>query len=163
GPASTTTPGSPAHPPHFSSGHSPCDEQATDTPASPYRPCRITRPGRERMTAGSARSPCRDARPAPGANVARMARRRSTRSQRSADHAGVHRIDSGEAEIVVDRDDPEGRFVYVNGVPSSYVHLGDPTILSFEYVRWIGDLLDVFAPAGERLRVAHLGGAGCTL
>jgi len=75
----------------------------------------------------------------------------------------VHRIDSGEAEIVVDRDDPEGRFVYVNGVPSSYVHLGDPTILSFEYVRWIGDLLDVFAPAGERLRVAHLGGAGCTL
>jgi spermidine synthase len=62
-----------------------------------------------------------------------------------------------------DRDDPEGWTVVVNGAPSSYVHLGDPTRLEFEYVRWIGDLLDVCAPEGSPLRVAHLGGAGCTL
>jgi spermidine synthase len=77
--------------------------------------------------------------------------------------AGVHAISTGEAELIADRDDPGGWFVNVNGVPSSYVHLTDPTILVFEYVRWIGDLLDVAAAEGERLRVTHLGGAGCTL
>ena len=51
----------------------------------------------------------------------------------------------------------------VNGVPSSHVDLDDPLRLDFEYVRWIGDLLDVVAPEGEPLRAAHLGGAGCTL
>lgn len=77
--------------------------------------------------------------------------------------AGVHPISTGEAELVPDRDDPDGWFVNVNGVPSSYVHLADPTILVFEYVRWIGDLIDVAAADGERLRITHLGGAGCTL
>lgn len=79
------------------------------------------------------------------------------------DLAGVHEISTGEAELIADRDDPGGWFVNVNGVPSSYVHLDDPTILVFEYVRWIGDLLDVAAEPGSRLRVTHLGGAGCTL
>lgn len=51
----------------------------------------------------------------------------------------------------------------VGGVPSSYVHLGDPTRLEFEYVRWIGDLLDVLAAPGEPLHTVHIGGAGCTL
>jgi spermidine synthase len=76
---------------------------------------------------------------------------------------GVHPISTGEAELVADRDDPGGWFVNVNGVPSSYVHLTDPTILVFEYVRWIGDLLDVAAEEKSKLRVTHLGGAGCTL
>ncbi|WP_020577651.1 spermidine synthase [Actinopolymorpha alba] len=70
---------------------------------------------------------------------------------------------TGSAEITVDRDDPAGWFVVVNGVPSSYVHLDDPTRLEFEYVRWIGDLIDLMAPPAAPLRVAHLGGAGCTL
>jgi spermidine synthase len=51
----------------------------------------------------------------------------------------------------------------VDGVPSSYVHLADPTRLEFEYVRWIGDLLDVLAPDGEPRHTVHVGGAGCTL
>ena len=62
-----------------------------------------------------------------------------------------------------DRDDPRGCTVVVDGVPSSYVHLGDPTRLEFEYVRWIGDLLDVLAPDDEPLHCVHVGGAGCTL
>lgn len=62
-----------------------------------------------------------------------------------------------------DRDDALGCTVLVDGVPSSYVHLGDPTRLEFEYVRWIGDLLDVLAPDGEPLHAVHVGGAGCTL
>jgi len=62
-----------------------------------------------------------------------------------------------------DPDDPQGWTVVVGGVPSSYVHLGDPTRLDFEYVRWTGDLIDVLAPEGQPLRCVHIGGAGCTL
>ena len=62
-----------------------------------------------------------------------------------------------------DPDDPDGWTVVVGGVPSSYVHLGDPTRLDFEYVRWTGDLLDVLAPEGQPLHCIHIGGAGCTL
>ncbi len=66
-------------------------------------------------------------------------------------------------EVVVDRDDRQGFTMVVGGVPSSYVHLGDPLRLDFEYVRWAGDLLDVLRPAGEPLHSVHIGGAGCTL
>ena len=51
----------------------------------------------------------------------------------------------------------------VSGVPSSYVHLGDPTRLEFEYVRWAGDVIDVMAADGEPVHTVHIGGAGCTL
>lgn len=77
--------------------------------------------------------------------------------------AGTHEITSGAVDLVPDRDEPDGWWVYVNGVPSSYVQLSDPTVLVFEYVRWIGDLIDLLPPHDERLRVSHLGGAGCTL
>ncbi len=86
--------------------------------------------------------------------------------------AGEHAVSTGMAEITQDRDDPAGWFVAVNGVPSSYVHLDDPTRLEFEYVRWIGDIVDtcdgtdasdLAAGPAKPLRVAHLGGAGCTL
>ncbi|HEX8496128.1 MAG TPA: fused MFS/spermidine synthase, partial [Actinomycetales bacterium] len=65
--------------------------------------------------------------------------------------------------VEVDRDDPQGFTMVVGGVPSSYVHLGDPLRLDFEYVRWTGDLLDVLRPAGGPLHTVHVGGAGCTL
>ena len=65
--------------------------------------------------------------------------------------------------VVADPDDPQGRTVVVGGVPSSYVHLGDPTRLDFEYVRWTGDLLDVLADESKPLHCIHIGGAGCTL
>lgn len=69
------------------------------------------------------------------------------------------------ASVSVERDpgDRSGCTVMVDGVPSSYVHLDDPTRLEFEYVRWIGDLLEVLAPEGEPLHCVHVGGAGCTL
>ncbi len=65
--------------------------------------------------------------------------------------------------VVADPDDPEGLTMVVGGVPSSYVHLGDPTRLEFEYVRWAGDLIDVVRPDGAPLHAVHVGGAGCTL
>lgn len=66
-------------------------------------------------------------------------------------------------QVVVDRDDPQGFTMVVGGVPSSYVHLGDPLRLEFEYVRWAGDLIDVLRPAGDPMHAVHVGGAGCTL
>lgn len=68
-----------------------------------------------------------------------------------------------QPEVVVDRDDAQGFTMVVGGVPSSYVHLGDPLRLEFEYVRWVGDLLDVLRPVGDPLHTVHVGGAGCTL
>jgi SAM-dependent methyltransferase len=76
---------------------------------------------------------------------------------------GQHHVATGTAELLADADDPDGWMVLVNGVASSYVHLSDPTRLEFEYVRWIGHVLDLVAGPGQPLRVAHLGGAGCTL
>jgi spermidine synthase len=76
---------------------------------------------------------------------------------------GLHHVSTGTAEILADWDDPDGWMVLVNGVPSSYLNLADPTRLEFEYMRWMGDLLDLAAPPGEPVRTLHLGGAGCTL
>ena len=45
----------------------------------------------------------------------------------------------------------------------SYVDLDDPQRLEFDYVQRIADVLDCVAPAGERLRVVHVGGAALTL
>jgi hypothetical protein len=65
--------------------------------------------------------------------------------------------------VVPDRDDPQGLTMVVGGVPSSYVHLADPTRLEFEYVRWAGDVIDAVRPGGDPLHTVHVGGAGCTL
>lgn len=77
--------------------------------------------------------------------------------------AGEHDIESGTAELIADRADPGGWSIMVNGVPSSYVHLGDPTRLDFEYMQWMGHVLDAAAPPEAPLPAVHIGGAGCTL
>ncbi len=51
----------------------------------------------------------------------------------------------------------------MDGIPQSHVDLDDPQYLGFEYMRRIGHLIDLAAPAGEPLRVLHLGGGGLTL
>ena len=66
-------------------------------------------------------------------------------------------------DLSQDLDEVDGWLLSIDGVPSSYVDLTDPTHLVFEYVRWIGDVLDLAASAGEPLDTVHLGGAGCTL
>jgi spermidine synthase len=72
-------------------------------------------------------------------------------------------VDTGRVELLPDDDGRRGWTVVVNGVPSSHVDLDDPTRLDFEYVRWIADVVDAVAPAGDPLRIVHLGGAGCTV
>lgn len=91
----------------------------------------------------------------------RTSRRRSnTEPPTLALPTGPVRIATGTAEAVVDRDDPRGVTVLVNGVPSSYVH-ADPSVLAFEYMEHMAALLDALAPGP--LRALHVGAAGCTL
>jgi len=51
----------------------------------------------------------------------------------------------------------------VNGVAQSYVDLDDPEHLEFDYVRRIGDVVDLVHPAGVALDVLHIGGGACTV
>ena len=51
----------------------------------------------------------------------------------------------------------------IDGVPQSHVDLEDPGYLDFEYVRRIGHVIDEAAPAGQPLRVLHLGAGALTL
>ena len=68
------------------------------------------------------------------------------------------------ADVEIVPGDRPGSFVLrMSGMGQSYVDLEDPTRLVFEYVRRIGDVIDVSAPAGEPVRVVHVGGAGLTL
>lgn len=70
---------------------------------------------------------------------------------------------SGLAEIVQDPGRPSGWTLLVDGAPQSHVDLADPTHLEFEYIRRIAAAIDLLAPAGQPLRVLHLGGGALTL
>ncbi|HEY2521417.1 MAG TPA: hypothetical protein VGJ19_14995, partial [Streptosporangiaceae bacterium] len=67
------------------------------------------------------------------------------------------------AELVADADRPRAWTLRVDGIPQSHVDLDDPLYLEFEYMRRLGHLADLAAPAGQPLRVLHLGGGGLTL
>ena len=66
-------------------------------------------------------------------------------------------------DLAQDLDRPGGWTLLTDGIPQSYVDVGDPRHLEFEYVRRLGHIVDLAAPAGERLRVLHLGGGALTL
>ncbi|SFE89229.1 hypothetical protein SAMN04488035_0946 [Flavimobilis marinus] len=92
--------------------------------------------------------------------------RRPARSRSSS--APLTRIPSGPVvlggatvEAVPDRDDPEGFTLLVDGVPSSYLRLGDPGFLGFEYMQQMAAVLALL-PGGP-LDVVHVGAAGCAL
>ena len=76
----------------------------------------------------------------------------------------VHReVRLGGAELVPDLDRTDAWLLFVDGVPQSGVDLADPGYLEFEYVRRIGHVVDLAFPAGEPIRVLHLGGGALTL
>src|SRR2546423_600544 len=69
----------------------------------------------------------------------------------------------GAAALVPDPDRPGGWTLRLDGTPQSYVDTADPAVLHFEYMRRLGSVVDAAAPAGEPLRVLHLGGGALTL
>jgi len=71
--------------------------------------------------------------------------------------------DFGAARLVRDPRRKGGWTLLVEEVQQSYVDVNDPTHLYFEYTRRIGSIVDTAAPAGEPLRVLHLGGGAFTL
>lgn len=64
---------------------------------------------------------------------------------------------------IVPADRPGAYVLRLDGQDQSHVDLDAPTRLAFDYVRRIGDVLDLCAPPGHPLRVAHVGGAAMTL
>jgi uncharacterized protein YjbJ (UPF0337 family)/SAM-dependent methyltransferase len=93
-------------------------------------------------------------------------RARGGRSRRAAGPGptpGEYPLSAGTGELSKDLDVPDGWMLSIDGVASSYVDLADPTRLEFEYVQWIGALLDCLGDPGAPLDVAHLGGGAFTL
>ena len=84
-----------------------------------------------------------------------MAKRRAARH--------VAAVASGLAELVQDPDRASAWTLLVDGAPQSHVDLADPAHLEFEYVRRMAAAIDLLAPAGEPLRMLHLGGGALTL
>jgi spermidine synthase len=70
---------------------------------------------------------------------------------------------AGSLELLGDLDRASGWVLMADGVPQSYVDLEDPRHLELEYMRRLGHLVDLAAPAGAALRVLHLGAGGLTL
>ncbi|MFJ6168036.1 spermidine synthase [Micromonospora orduensis] len=75
----------------------------------------------------------------------------------------VEQVDTGLAELVPSPDRAGSWTLLLDGAPQSHVDLTDPTHLEFEYVRRLAAAVDLLAPAGEPLRVLHLGGGALTL
>jgi predicted methyltransferase len=84
-------------------------------------------------------------------------------AQRRRSERKVAAVASGLAELVPDADRGTAWTLLLDGAPQSYVDLADPTHLEFEYVRRMAIAIDLIAPAGEPLRVLHLGGGALTL
>ena len=72
-------------------------------------------------------------------------------------------VTTGQAELLRDADRAAAWMLLIDGVPQSHVDLDDPGYLDFEYVRRIGHVIDEAAPAGQPLRVLHLGAGALTL
>jgi spermidine synthase len=96
--------------------------------------------------------------------VTNQGRRRAGRTAKAVPRLAVHQeVRFGSAELVPDVDDTDSWLLFIDGVPQSGVDLADPGYLEFEYVRRIAHVADLAFPAGEPLRVLHLGGGALTL
>jgi spermidine synthase len=56
-----------------------------------------------------------------------------------------------------------GRILWLDTLPHSHVDLDDPTVLSFSYTAWYGDVLRAAHPDGAPLTVLHIGAGGMTM
>ena len=65
--------------------------------------------------------------------------------------------------LIADPQHKGGWILLIDGVSQSYVDTRDETALRFSYMRRLATVIDAAAPAGEPLRVLHLGGGAMTL
>jgi spermidine synthase len=84
-------------------------------------------------------------------------------AQRRRSERKAEAVASGLAELIPDPDRSTAWTLLLDGAPQSHVDLADPTHLEFEYVRRMAAAIDLIAPAGQPLRVLHLGGGALTL
>ncbi len=70
---------------------------------------------------------------------------------------------SPRAEVIRDSELLGAFVVRRDGADQSWVDPEDPTRLEFDYMRRIATHLDLVAPASERIRIVHIGGAGMSL
>lgn len=75
----------------------------------------------------------------------------------------VHLAASGVDARILPDPHAGGWMLEVGGAVQSHVDLTDPTQVRYEYLRRIANVLDALTPAGEPLRVLHLGGGALTL
>ncbi len=72
-------------------------------------------------------------------------------------------VDATTLRVETDRRRPTARRLFAGLLEMSYVDLADPTHLEFEYMRRVGDVIDLAWPPERALAAVHLGGAACTL
>lgn len=97
-----------------------------------------------------------------------MGRKRAKNQvENSASIVGSYAISTGYAEIKPDSFRDNGFWLYINGVPSSHIVIGEPEHLEFAYRRWfaagIENFLNTDSWNSSQLRVTHLGGAACSM
>jgi len=68
-----------------------------------------------------------------------------------------------DARLIPDPQYPGAWVVRIGDTDQSWIDPDDPAHLEFDYVQRIADVIDVVAPAGERIRAVHVGGGGLTL
>ena len=88
-----------------------------------------------------------------------MASQRQNAGERDTGRPGA----GGRVELVADLDRPGAWMLLVDGISQSHVDLDDPRHLELEYMRRLGHLTDLAAPADAPLRVLHLGAGALTL
>lgn len=90
-------------------------------------------------------------------NTGRPGAARSGNPQRMLSHLGGH------AEIMPDGLVPGAYILNIAGAAQSHVDVTHPEQIFYEYLRRIGNLLDIFRPDGQPIRALHLGAGALTL
>jgi spermidine synthase len=75
----------------------------------------------------------------------------------------VEPTDFGQAELIPETDRPGCWTLLINGLPQSHVDMPHPDRLHFDYLRWLGYVIDAAAARRRPLRVLHLGGGALAL
>jgi SAM-dependent methyltransferase len=87
----------------------------------------------------------------------------ASRDSRRTDMRVRRQVAQGTADIAPDPDRPDSYTLLVEGTAQSHVDLADPTRLEFEYMRWLGFLIDLAGEPEQPINVLHLGGGAWTL